>query len=329
MSPTIVGPPRQGADGRWRITRHADVNTALRHPALAVGPRALERKGVDTGSLVDLRRRQVINLNGPEHVRIRRIIERAFLPRAVKRLREQIDERSETLVRGLPESQPFDFVDRVAFRLPIIVMADMLGLDDDIETIRILSSALVRTFDPALDHAGLQAAADAASSFSALLGRGVHMRRASSREDFLSDLVQSANAEGIDDEDVIANAVLLVTAGFETTMGLIANATWLLVRNPAARDTVIKDSDLVTKAIEETLRLESPISSIARFTRAKVISGGVEIDTDQDLIIDLASANRDPAVFHEPDQFSLIRQANPHVAFGGGAHFASVPRLDE
>ncbi len=331
MALSTVGPPRQGTDGRWRITRHADVLVALRHPALAVGPRALERRGVDTGPLVDLRRRQLINLNGSDHSLLRRMIERAFTPRAVRKMRTQIDERSRTLVAAFAESAEFDFIDRFAFRLPITVIADMLGLDDDADTIRTLSSALVRTFDPDLDDAGLTGAANAATSFSDLIGHAVIERRTSPREDLLSDLVQSAVKEGVQDLDVIANAVLLVTAGFETTMGLIANATWLLVENQAARDALSRDSTLASQAVEETLRLESPISSVVRVTRSPVEIGGTTIEAGQDLIIDLASANRDPEVFAEPHQFTLNRPSPPHVAFGGGAHFclgAALGRLE-
>jgi cytochrome P450 len=259
------------------------------------------------------------------------MIERAFTPRAVRKMRTQIDERSRTLVAAFAESAEFDFIDRFAFRLPITVIADMLGLDDDADTIRTLSSALVRTFDPDLDDAGLTGAANAATSFSDLIGHAVIERRTSPREDLLSDLVQSAVKEGVQDLDVIANAVLLVTAGFETTMGLIANATWLLVENQAARDALSRDSTLASQAVEETLRLESPISSVVRVTRSPVEIGGTTIEAGQDLIIDLASANRDPEVFAEPHQFTLNRPSPPHVAFGGGAHFclgAALGRLE-
>ena len=331
MAPTAVGPPTQTDDGRWRITRHADALVALRHPALAVGPRALERRGVDTGPLVDLRRHQLINLNGPEHSSLRRMLERAFTPRAVRLMRQQVDERSQSLVSDFDKTCAFDFVDRFAFRLPISVIADMLGVDNDVETIRTLSSALVRTFDPNLDDGGIAEAANAAESFSELLGQAVSERRVSPREDLLSHIVRSADEEGITDLVIIANAVLLITAGFETTMGLISNTTWLLARNHGAREAIIQDSSLVPAAIEESLRLEAPISSIVRLTRAPIEIGDVKIEAGQDVVIDLASANRDPSVFNDPEQFVLSRATSPHVAFGGGAHFclgAALGRLE-
>ncbi|MFM8867096.1 MAG: cytochrome P450 [Ilumatobacteraceae bacterium] len=331
MTPMRVGPPQEDADGRIRITRVSDVSAALRQPSLAVGPRALERRGVDTGPLVDLRRGQLINMNGEEHSALRRTMERAFSPRAVRRMQESVARRSHKLVDEIDFSSPVDLVDRLAFRLPISVIADMLGLEGDVEAIREFSSALVRTFDPDLDDAGLLAASDAASALSALVREAIAERRDDPRDDLLSDLVESARVESIPDSVAVANAILLVTAGFETTMGLIANSVLLLTSHRAALAEVVSQPQLTTKAVEETLRLESPISSIVRMASDPVVIGGKSISAGQDVIIDLAAANRDPNVFEDADSFRLTRTQNSHVAFGGGPHFclgAALGRLE-
>lgn len=331
MTAGRVGPPRTGADDRWRITRHADVAAALRHPALSVGPRALDRRGVDAGPLVELRRRQLINLDGPPHHQLRRMVERAFTPRAVRSMRTSIEHRSAELANGLADSSTFDLVDRYAFKLPVTVICDMLGLDDDVDAIRALSSALVRSFDPDLDDVGLESASAAATAFSELLAQAVDERRDRPRSDLLSEIVRSAADDGVEDRAVVANAVLLVTAGFETTMSLIANAVWLLATHRDVLETVLRDRSLVPGLVEETLRIESPISSVARFASEHLTIGGTEIPAGHDVVLDLAAANRDPEVFPDPERLLVSRSPNLHLAFGGGHHFclgAALARLE-
>jgi cytochrome P450 len=304
----------------------------LRDRRLVAGPIALTTAHGEGSALAHLRAAQMINMNGPDHARVRGVVARAFSPRAIADLDTEIADRVDSILSGLEGRSQVDIVESFAFQVPIHVICGMLGIEAeaDLDRIRGWSEAMVRSFDPSMDRAELQTADGAVEQFTAYMRSEIAGRRATPGPDLISAMLQAAGEEGaLDDDELIANAILLVTAGFETTMSLIAGTIRLLLVDEARRDALLEDPKSVAGVVEEALRLDGPIVSVARVAGSDIDDS--PIDEGDPVILDLAAAGMDPAVFFEPESFDPHRSPNRHLAFGGGPHLclgAPLARLE-
>jgi erythromycin 12 hydroxylase len=314
--------------GIWHVFRHADVEAVLRDPVAFSN---------DAGRIYPqarpVQRGMMTALDPPEHRTLRRVVSAAFTPKTVAGLEPRIREITRELLGATGER--FDLVDALAFPLPVIVIAELLGLPTtDRDLFRAwadeLFSMQVEPGDPEL---GKKVAA-AMAGITGYLGERCRARRADPRDDLMSALV-TAEVDGhrLDDEEATNFSLVLLLAGHITTTLLLGNAVRTFDENPGVWDELRADPDLIPGAIEEVLRLRTPFTQVGRATTREVVVGGVTIPENVLVMPWLLAANRDPRVHPEPDRFDLRRGlgGGAQLAFGHGIHFclgAPLARLE-
>jgi cytochrome P450 len=330
-----TGGPRPGLRSRvYTVSRYTEVSAVLRDPETF----SSEIMG---GSQVESMNAQgdiaptsgaVIAQDPPEHQRQRGIINRGFTPRRIADLEPAIRKNAEELFGAFERTGRCELMDEFANPLPVRVIADLLGLDparrDDFK--RWSTALIVGSTRPGADQASNQ---ELFREFRAYMTGVIEERRAAPGEDLISTLIHSGEGEGIlDPGQVISFASLLLAAGSETTTNLIGNAVLALLHHPEQLERVQADPRLIPALVEETLRYDSPIQLTMRLVTRDTTLDGVEIPRGTIVAVLLASANRDEAVFDDPDRFDIDRRpAVPHMAFGFGNHFcigASLARLE-
>ncbi|GGM54295.1 cytochrome P450 [Dactylosporangium sucinum] len=273
------------------------------------------------------RRGNVVQMDPPRHDELRRMVSRAFTPRVVAGLEPRIEAITGSLLDG--HGSRFDLIDDLAYPLPVIVIAELLGVPAaDRPTFRRWADRLFdRAGERLLDEDALAAVAPAVHEMREYLVEHVRRRRAAPADDLTTALVR----EGLDDEEAAAFVGVLLIAGHVTTTATLGNTVLCFDEHPGAADEVRASPDLLPAAIEEALRLRTPFPRLARRTTAPVTLGGVELPAGALVAVWLAAANRDPRVFTDPSRFDPHRNPNPHLAFGHGIHFclgAPLARLE-
>jgi unspecific monooxygenase len=260
-----------------------------------------------------LHRNQMMENEPPEHTRLRRPVAAAFNRGHIERLRPRVRELATSL---LAEVDPagFDVIGRYAEPLPVLVIAELLGVPASYAPdLRRWSQAIVRMYEPAPGQEVVDAAVGAATEFAGLVRELVGERRSAPREDLITDLA----ATELSDDEVVAAVVLLLNAGHEASVNVFGNGLVAMLRRglqPAA------GADLAL-TVEEMLRFDSALQLFERTATEEVEVGGVVVEPGQKIAVLLGSANRDPGVFDAPDEFVADREPNNHVAFGVGVHF--------
>jgi cytochrome P450 len=235
------------------------------------------------------------------------------------------------LLDDLRRAESFDLVDRLAYLLPVIVIAELLGIPVEDRGIfrrwaETFFSSNQQTTELRLDEAALKALFDAVAptirEMNSYLLAHIRQRRARSADDLTSELVSAeVDGERLDDQEIVGFIGLLLLAGHITTTALLGNSVHTLDEHPDAAGELRADPSRLPAAIEEVLRYRSPFPRLARRAASDVELAGHAIAADEIVIVWVASANRDPAQFPEPDRFDIRRTPNPHVAFGHGIHF--------
>ncbi|MDQ2715082.1 MAG: cytochrome P450 [Chloroflexota bacterium] len=265
----------------------------------------------------------------PDHRKLRNLVNQAFTPRAVAHLSERVTQLTQELLDKVREQGKMDIVADMAFPLPAKVIAELLGVpaeDWDIfqRWARVDSSEMAVT----RQEAGRSMEEEMADYFSALLKE----RRRTPREDLISTLsTAEVDGERLSESELVNFCTLLLAAGQETTKNLIANAIVCFTDHPDAMERLIREPALMPTAIEEVLRYLPPVWFLFRQTKTDVELAGQHIPANQVVLTWLASANRDPAQFPDPDRFDITREPNRHLAFGHGIHFcvgAPLARLE-
>ena len=275
--------------------------------------------------------------DAPRHTRLRGLILRAFTPRAIAALEPRITDISSGLITAAVAKGEFDLIADVAGPLPVTVIAEILGIPTH-DRDRYLAwvdaiSGLAEVIGGARLEAAGQAYAAARDDMRAYVDLAIAERRREPRDDLLSRLV-SASDEALgplSDEDIFGFFQLLIFAGTETTVNLIGNAVICLSEAPAAMAAVRAEPELIPQMLEEVLRFRPSATFVFRETRQDVQIAGSVIPKGALVLPVVAAANRDPAVFRDPEVFDIRRDPNPHVAFGHGAHFclgAALARLE-
>ena len=330
----------QDVIGIWLVTHHADSSAGLRSSQLSREVRRLPaymllRPFVADSTLERTTERWMLFNDPPTHTRLRRLVSGAFKPTVVAALRQRIAAITDELLAALPAQGEFDLMTAVAQPLPVRVICDVLGLPpEDFAQTKQWSDALALIIEPVVGKAARLAAAKAAVEMVAYLRDHIKRHRASGeREDLLGLLIAAHDAgeEALSEDELLGNLILLFIAGHETTTNLIGNGTLSLLRHPPELQRLRDQPALLPGAVDEMLRFESSVNIVPRHTVAPYAVGDTLIPPDQIVFFMTGAANRDPAVFTEPDRLDITRSPNPHLAFGAGIHYclgAPLARLE-
>lgn len=310
--------------GMWLITRYADVAAVLKDPRFVKDPRnvlsaeELARMGVDDSPL----RFNMLSVDPPDHTRLRGLVHRAFTAPFIERLRGRVQAIADELIDAVEAKGEMDLIDDFAFPLPILVIAEMLGVPGkDRDRIREWSNAL--TAGALQGRQAERSLQGHVAAFGHYLYELCEVRRHDPGNDLVSALIQ-AEEEGstLNQEELISMVFLLLIAGHETTVNLIGNGMLALFQHPGELEALRQDPTLIKPGVEEMLRYESPVEhATSRFAREDVELGGARISKGELVLAVLGSANRDGEQFEDPDRFMLRRADNKHVAFGLGIHY--------
>lgn len=280
-----------------------------------------------------LGRSMVLFNDPPEHTRIRGLLGAAFTPDFVRGLEPRVRMIADRLLESLPDDEPFDFMAGFAVPFPVHVIAGALGLpDEDFEQIRDWSHELIQVTDPRGSGAPVERSARAALKLLRYLRALVPDRRRKPGDDLLSRLLLvERDGDRLSEDEVVANAMFFLSAGHETTMGLLGNGLLALLRSPAEWERLRTEPALLSTGIEELLRYDSSIQMTFRFAREPMSIGDHRVETGDAVAAVIGSANRDPSAFHEPDRLDVARRPNRHLAFSAGSHFcmgAALARME-
>jgi cytochrome P450 len=316
--------------GFWVLTRHADVLAVLRDPRMSRDPRRSERVAllrasaeVDELLASEEAAPSMLFVDPPDHTRLRTLVNKAFTPAAVERLRPRVEEIVAGLLDRAAGAGAMDVVEELAYPLPVTVICELFGVPEaDRDRFRAWSRGLVHLLDPLVASDALERALRARQALRDYLGGLIAERRAHPTGDLLTALI-AAEDQGhqLTEAELVSMCVLLLVAGHETTVNLIANGMLALLRDPGARARLEADAALARGAVEELLRYDSPVQFTSRHALADLDVGGRRVRAGETVVAVLGAANRDPAQFPYPDRLDLGRAPNRHVAFGGGIHF--------
>ena len=304
----------------WVVSRHADVDAVLRDH---------RRFGNDRVNTSDANMRftpdesrSMLYRDPPDHTRLRSLVSQAFTPRSVDELRSRIEKTADELLDALDGMETFDVIDALAYPMPVIVIAEMLGIPpEDRDEFRGWSDDLARSLEPLLETEAIQESERSMNALHEYLGPIVERRRADPRDDLVSALTQAEDeGDKLTHEELLLTLVLLLVAGNETTKNLVGNGLLALLRYPDELAKLREDPELIAPAIEELLRYDSPVQIDGRTALEDVELGGRRIERGQFLMLLIGSANRDPDVFDDPDTLDVRRNARRHIAFGRGIH---------
>ena len=300
--------------GTWLTFSHAAAGAVLRNRRLGRIWRDREPAAyLEPFNL--LHRNQMMENEPPQHTRLRRAVASAFNRGHVERLRPRVQSLATELLDGV-DPAGFDVIGEYAEPLPVLVIAELIGLSGaDVPMLRSWSQAIVRMYEPAPSPEVVDAAVTAAGEFADHVREHLDRRRADPADDLTTDLL----AAGLNDDELVAAVVLLLNAGHEASVNVFGNGLVGLLRHghvPADP----QGTDLAV-VVEEMLRFDSALQLFERTATAPVELGGVVIEEGQQVAALLGSANRDPSVFVDPDDFDPTRHPNPHLAFGAGVHF--------
>jgi cytochrome P450 len=336
--PVFCQPGIDGETMIWFVTRYEDVVAVLldddrfvRDPRLGLTPEQLEEWTSGLPEAFEFIDQHMLNRDGEDHRRLRRLVTKAFTPRMVEQLRPRVQEIADELIDRVEQAGQMDVVEDFAFPLPITVIAELLGIPvADRERFRQWSNAIVT---PALGAEALAEFGAQMNDFVAYLHALFERRRAEPGDDLVSALLQVRDGgDTLSEQELFSMVVLLIVAGHETTVSLIANAVLALLQHAEQRAELELDPERIPAAIEELLRYDSPVErTLNRWATTDVELGGQTIQRGDAVIAILGSANRDPARFVDPDTLDLDRTDTKHVGFGRGSHYclgAPLARLE-
>ncbi len=326
INPVLWNPRWNG----WIVTGYDQVMSGFRDPGRLSsdrfsGPFGAELRRAETGSqqLIGFLSKFFVWKDAPYHTRARALVNRAFVPKSIERMRPRI----QSLVRDLAEphrdGRPFNFMSRFAFPLPVNIICEFLGVGEE-------SRADLHTWSEDLgavifvrghDDDKLKRGEAAMGNLADLMRPIVKERIANPADDVLSALSQpDENGERLTDDEIIANAALMVFAGHETTMNLLANGMVAFHRFPDQWELLRQNPEMARTATEELLRFDGPIRGMGRWAKTSFDFHGQRIEEGDRLFLMQHAANRDPAAFSDPDSLDITRSPNRHAAFGQGIH---------
>ncbi len=313
------------------VARYADVTTVLRdHQRFSVRrPEIPGRDRIDPFAGAPT----ILTGDPPIHTRLRKLVSKAFTPRRVRELEPRIRAITDELLRDVAKGGHFDAIAELANPLPVIVIAELLGISPgDHEQFKRWSNDLIGSFGREMATGPAPEGIAAKDSLRGYLSKAVAARRAKPADDLISALVAARDeTEALNEDELLAFVVLLLLAGNETTTNLIGNGLLALCRHPEEQDRLRKNPELMPHAIEEMLRFDPPVQMTVRTITEATEIGGTRVEPSSMLFVLIAAANRDPAQFPNPETFDIARDPNQHLSFGEGIHFclgAPLARLE-
>ncbi|MFC7217034.1 cytochrome P450 [Streptomyces polyrhachis] len=317
--------------GQWLIPHHADVSALLRDRRL--GRSYLHRFTHEEFGRTPpppghepfhtLNDHGMLDLEAPDHTRIRRLVSKAFTPRTVEQLAPTVRRMADELAASLVAQGGGDLVALVAEPLPVAVIAEMLGIPAaDRPLLRPWSADICGMYELKPSPETAARAVTASVEFSAYLRDLVAHRRRSPGEDLISALIAVHDeGERLSEQELVSTCVLLLNAGHEATVNTVSAGWWTLFRHPGQLAALRADPALLSTAVDELLRYDTPLQLFERWVLDDVEIDGTVIPRGAEVACLMGSANRDPAAFTAPDTLDLARTANPHVSFGAGIHY--------
>lgn len=322
---------------RYIYTGHDDVKALLHDKEFFTDPRKAN-PGTFTREILGARLAageeiSMLLMDEPDHRRLRSLVSAPFKPRAIERWRPHVREIVEGVLDGI-EDQEFDLIGQFAGPVPTVVIAEMLGVDPQMHgQFKQWSDLLVQVgFNPFPTQEQSDQAAGAMESMDTYLLGEIENRCSAPGNDLLSDMVRAeVDGETLSAQEIVAQCRLLLIAGNVTTTDLIGNGVKALLENPDQLQKLRARPELIENAVEEMLRYDSPVLNSGRIPNRQISQGGCPVGKGSSLSPSLAAANRDPAVYPEPDTFDIEREDTHHQSFGGGRHLclgAHLARLE-
>lgn len=327
--------------GGWLVTRYEDVVRAFRDPERLSSDRMAHFQQELTPQdreklhvLIKYFSRWLVFTDPPYHTRVRMLVNKAFTPTSVERLRPRVRQIVHELLDAVQPWGYMEFVREFAFHLPVIVISEYLGVPpEDREAVKEWSDETSRIFfiradDPDRRERSQAGLVKLLEYFEPL----IHDRRRNPRDDLTSALVQAQErGDLLSHDELLATCTVLLFAGHETTTNLLANGLLALLQHRDQWELLCRDPSLNRSATEELLRYDGPVKATFRWAKVDVELGGKTVRAGDRMLLVLASANRDPEKFVDPDRVDITRNPNPHVAFGHGIHVclgAPLARLE-
>jgi cytochrome P450 len=319
---------------RFIFTRHDDIADILRNPDYWSDP----RKGIEGGFSREYLGRDdeepsMLLMDDPGHRRLRNLVRHPFTPRAVERWRGRAREIANRVIAELDVGE-FDLIARVANPIPTVVIAELLGVDPDQHAqFKLWSDASIKVaFSPVNDPADVAAADDAFEALTRFFLDEIERRRSHPGKDLMSSMVGAEESgDRLTEDEIVSQCTLLLLAGNLTTTDLIGNGVKALLDHPDELAKLRARPDLMKNAVEEVLRYDTPVTNSGRIANEDIEIDGIKIGQGESLSVSLAAANRDPAIYPDPNRFDIERRDTHHQAFGGGNHFclgAHLARLE-
>ena len=316
---------------QWLVPHHADVSALLRDRRLG---RTYQHRFTheDFGRTAPppehepfhvLNDHGMLDLEPPDHTRIRRLVSKAFTPRTVERLRPYVEGLAGELVDRLVEAGGGDLLTDVAEPLPVSVIAEMLGVpESERAPLRPWSADICGMYELNPSEEVARKAVRASVEFTEYLRGLIEARRKEPGDDLISGLI-AAHDEGdrLTEQEMISTCVLLLNAGHEATVNATVNGWWALFRHPDQLAALRADHSLVPTAVEELMRYDTPLQLFERWVLDDIEIDGTTVPRGAEIAMLFGSANRDAAVFEDPDTLDLSRAENPHISFSAGIHY--------
>jgi cytochrome P450 len=321
---------RSRAVNGWVLTRHADISAVLRDTRFGSDARKtprfkkMQEQRIAAGEVTreEADAQSMLGLDPPDHTRLRSLVSKAFTPRAVEALRPRVEQLVDEMVERAAAKGTFDVIREIAYPLPVIVIAEMLGIPpEDREQFKHWSDEIALSVGMAnLDEE--RRARDAQRALREYIIPILQERRREPREDLLSALV-AAEEQGdkLSLMEMYNTIGLILVAGNETTTNLIGNGLLALLQYPDQLDRLRSNPETIGTAVEELLRYDSPVQGTSRHVSEDAEVNGHPVKAGQELLLFLAAANRDPEQFRDPDTLDIGREDNKHLSFGNGIHY--------
>jgi len=314
----------------WVLTRYADIDAVLMD-----GRFSSDRSRAETRFSQMMREQQeqygpmgntqtMLTADPPDHTRLRKLVSKAFTPRSVENLRPRIQEIVDYVLGEAGERGEFEIIHDLAYPLPVIVIAEMLGVPpEDRHRFKEWSDTVVATLGgpftpPEAMEAGRKSIDELAEYFSHIIAE----RRAEPRDDLISGLIAAEEGgQVLSEDEIFATCILLLIAGNETTTNLIGTSMLALFRNPDQMQLLRETPTLISSAVEELLRFAGPVHGTGRVPKEDIEIAGHTFKPGEMVFTLLAAGNRDPAHYENPEQLDITRNPTDHLAFGDGIHF--------